>query len=263
MQSFSLSLSHTVEIKMILKSNKREDKETRIQAKEPYHLFVSAAECGDAPKKKGFFKGFWKRSRHYSLENQQPRLGSRVMGHQQRQTSRQQHHYRQHVATSALTHSACCCIVQQPRSRFVVEPATRFAFFRPFHRAFIPPDQWSPNTTTSYVNPWVKSFCVSFLFLDSFPPLLHLSPITSSLYFVLFFFSFTLISHYISLHIRDTSIMCILYIVQLLSHNNSFQHFTLKHETEQRGDNVKCCANRVDLSPSGVRIKYHFSILFD
>ena len=119
MQSFSLSLSHTVEIKMILKSNKREDKETRIQAKEPYHLFVSAAECGDAPKKKGFFKGFWKRSRHYSLENQQPRLGSRVMGHQQRQTSRQQHHYRQHVATSALTHSACCCIVQQPRSRFV------------------------------------------------------------------------------------------------------------------------------------------------
>lgn len=27
---FSLSLSHTVEIKMILKSNKREDKETRI-----------------------------------------------------------------------------------------------------------------------------------------------------------------------------------------------------------------------------------------
>lgn len=25
---------------------------------------------GDAPKKKGFFKGFWKRSRHYSLENQ-------------------------------------------------------------------------------------------------------------------------------------------------------------------------------------------------
>ncbi|XP_053982634.1 uncharacterized protein LOC128878448 isoform X1 [Hylaeus volcanicus] len=30
----------------------------------------AAAECGDAPKKKGFFKGFWKRSRHYSLENQ-------------------------------------------------------------------------------------------------------------------------------------------------------------------------------------------------
>ncbi|KAG7212663.1 hypothetical protein KM043_012944 [Ampulex compressa] len=30
----------------------------------------AAAECTDAPKKKGFFKGFWKRSRHYSLENQ-------------------------------------------------------------------------------------------------------------------------------------------------------------------------------------------------
>lgn len=38
--------------------------------KEPRHIFASAAECGDAPKKKGFFKGFWKRSRHYSLENQ-------------------------------------------------------------------------------------------------------------------------------------------------------------------------------------------------
>ncbi|XP_014600549.1 PREDICTED: AF4/FMR2 family member 4 isoform X1 [Polistes canadensis] len=30
----------------------------------------AAAESGEAPKKKGFFKGFWKRSRHYSLENQ-------------------------------------------------------------------------------------------------------------------------------------------------------------------------------------------------
>ena len=41
-----------------------------MERKEPRDLFVSAAECGDAPKKKGFFKGFWKRSRHYSLENQ-------------------------------------------------------------------------------------------------------------------------------------------------------------------------------------------------
>ncbi|XP_012220680.1 uncharacterized protein [Linepithema humile] len=30
----------------------------------------AGAESSDAPKKKGFFKGFWKRSRHYSLENQ-------------------------------------------------------------------------------------------------------------------------------------------------------------------------------------------------
>ncbi|XP_050452947.1 uncharacterized protein LOC126852314 isoform X4 [Cataglyphis hispanica] len=30
----------------------------------------AGADSGDAPKKKGFFKGFWKRSRHYSLENQ-------------------------------------------------------------------------------------------------------------------------------------------------------------------------------------------------
>ncbi|KAK2575869.1 hypothetical protein KPH14_007241 [Odynerus spinipes] len=30
----------------------------------------AAAETCEAPKKKGFFKGFWKRSRHYSLENQ-------------------------------------------------------------------------------------------------------------------------------------------------------------------------------------------------
>lgn len=121
-------------------------------------LFVAAAECGDAPKKKGFFKGFWKRSRHYSLENQQPRLGGRVTSQQrQRQAPRQQHHYRQHVATSALTHSACCCIVQQPRSRFVVEPATRFAFLRPFHRAFIPADRWPPTQAT-YVNPWVNLF---------------------------------------------------------------------------------------------------------
>ncbi|XP_047370627.1 uncharacterized protein LOC124957622 isoform X3 [Vespa velutina] len=35
-----------------------------------YNFSVIAAESGEAPKKKGFFKGFWKRSRHYSLENQ-------------------------------------------------------------------------------------------------------------------------------------------------------------------------------------------------
>lgn len=219
--------------------NKRAEKkkETCIQAKEPYHLFVSAAECGDAPKKKGFFKGFWKRSRHYSLENQQPRLGGRVMGHQQRQTSRQQHHYRQHVATSALTHSACCCIVQQPRSRFVVEPATRFAFFRPFHRAFIPPDQWSPNTT-SYVNPWVKSFCVFYVFqfsLISFPSLLHLSPTFSfpfSLFHSIFFF---FVQSHFSFRYIMIQVLCILYCLapfaQLVC---SFQHFTLKRETEQK-----------------------------
>lgn len=183
----------------------KKEEETCIQAKEPCHLFVSAAECGDAPKKKGFFKGFWKRSRHYSLENQQPRLGGRVIGHQQRQTSRQQHHYRQHVATSALTHSACCCIVQQPRSRFVVEPATRFAFFRPFHRAFIPPDQWSPNTT-SYVNPWVKSFCVFYVFFFFFsiffdffsfssPPF---SRTLSLPFFSTSFYSLSFISHYVT-----------------------------------------------------------------
>ncbi|XP_018057607.1 PREDICTED: uncharacterized protein LOC108693260 isoform X2 [Atta colombica] len=32
--------------------------------------YAGCADSGDAPKKKSFFKGFWKRSRHYSLENQ-------------------------------------------------------------------------------------------------------------------------------------------------------------------------------------------------
>ncbi|XP_011502948.1 PREDICTED: uncharacterized protein LOC105366264 [Ceratosolen solmsi marchali] len=35
----------------------------------PYAV-VPGIETNDAPKKKGFFKNFWKRSRHYSLENQ-------------------------------------------------------------------------------------------------------------------------------------------------------------------------------------------------
>ncbi|XP_011645135.1 uncharacterized protein LOC105432163 [Pogonomyrmex barbatus] len=36
----------------------------------PSGPYAGCADGGDAPKKKGFFKGFWKRSRHYSLENQ-------------------------------------------------------------------------------------------------------------------------------------------------------------------------------------------------
>jgi hypothetical protein len=36
----------------------------------PPDLSVPGADTTEAPKKKGFFKGFWKRSRHYSLENQ-------------------------------------------------------------------------------------------------------------------------------------------------------------------------------------------------
>ncbi|XP_018353620.1 PREDICTED: uncharacterized protein LOC108755222 isoform X2 [Trachymyrmex septentrionalis] len=36
----------------------------------PSGPYAGCADSGDAPKKKSFFKGFWKRSRHYSLENQ-------------------------------------------------------------------------------------------------------------------------------------------------------------------------------------------------
>lgn len=36
----------------------------------PSGPYAGCADGGEAPKKKGFFKGFWKRSRHYSLENQ-------------------------------------------------------------------------------------------------------------------------------------------------------------------------------------------------
>ncbi|KAK0172722.1 hypothetical protein PV328_006002 [Microctonus aethiopoides] len=56
---------------LLIKKGGGGGKETKGTAKDvfpggPY----SAGEPSDAPKKKGFFKNFWKRSRHYSLENQ-------------------------------------------------------------------------------------------------------------------------------------------------------------------------------------------------
>ncbi|XP_076300514.1 uncharacterized protein LOC143218865 isoform X1 [Lasioglossum baleicum] len=55
---------------LIKKGNGSKDGKSGKDAAAPCGGPYAAAECGDAPKKKGFFKGFWKRSRHYSLENQ-------------------------------------------------------------------------------------------------------------------------------------------------------------------------------------------------
>ena len=83
-------------------------------------------ETNEAPKKKSFFKNFWKRSRHYSLENQQPR-STRVANRQR--TIEENHHsinnhnnhnnQQQHEDNCnninnnpALTSNPCCCIVQ-------------------------------------------------------------------------------------------------------------------------------------------------------
>ncbi|CAD6227538.1 GSCOCG00001221001-RA-CDS [Cotesia congregata] len=41
-----------------------------VMTENPRIMNFSGGEPSDVPKKKGFFKNFWKRSRHYSLENQ-------------------------------------------------------------------------------------------------------------------------------------------------------------------------------------------------